>query len=100
MRKLPPEAEATLYRVAEEALTNVHRHARAATHATIALRYEPDEVHLAVEDDGRLAAEPADGFGLAGARARLAAVGGSLDVALAPDGGLRLEAAVPAGVAS
>lgn len=100
VRKLPPEAEATLYRVAEEALTNVHRHARTATRATIVLSYEPDAVHLAVEDDGRLEAEPAEGFGLAGARARLAAVGGSLDVAVAPQGGLRLAAAVPAGVAS
>lgn len=100
VRKLLPEAKATLYRVAEEALTNVHRHARTATRATIVLSYEPDAVHLAVEDDGRLEAEPAEGFGLAGARARLAAVGGSMDVAVALQGGLRLAAAVPAGVAS
>ncbi len=96
--RLPPATEATLYRVCEEALTNVHRHAVAATRAAVRLSYAPDAVRLDVTDDGRGTATPTEGFGLAGARSRLADVGGTLAVTVAPGGGVRVSAGVPLGV--
>lgn len=93
----PAQLEATLFRVCEEALTNVHRHAQDASCAVVELDYSAQFVRLQVSDDGRDAAPPTPGFGLTSARARLAAVGGQLDVVPRPGGGLQLSAAVPIG---
>lgn len=102
---LLPEIEATLYRVAQEALTNVARHAQ-ARRVWITLSYMEDVVVLDVCDDGLGfdAAEPArglqapagHGLGLPGMAWRLERVGGSLTIESAPGRGTALSASVPA----
>ncbi len=83
-RPLSPAVELALFRAAQEALTNVHKHAR-ARHAEVTLDYGPGSVSLRVADDGRGA--PVDhglGFGLLGVRERVALVGGELTIKRAP----------------
>ena len=97
---LHPDTETALLRTAQEALTNVARHA-GATRAVVTLSYLGDTVTLDVDDDGAgFAAEPAPraegGFGLPGMRERIAAVGGRLDVESAPGEGTTVAATVPA----
>lgn len=94
-RPLPGAVGFTLYRAAQEALTNARRHARARS-ATVCLAYSPERVALRVEDDGAGAHELAIGHGLAGLRERVALVGGSVDIETAPGKGLRLRVEVPA----
>ena len=77
-----------LYRVAQEALTNVARHAR-ARHTCVSLRRKGGEVILGVSDDGTgftpdAATSAPRGLGLAGMRERLALVGGRLTVHFSP----------------
>ena len=69
----------TLYRVAQEALTNVLKHAGPGAAASVALRWEPDRVTLVVRDDGSGAAAEDDGRGrgLVGMRERVEPRGGS-----------------------
>ena len=96
------EAQVALYRVLQEALTNVARHA-AATRVAIALGLEQDDVVLTVQDDGRgfdveRATAPGDGHsGLAGMRERVVGAGGRFAVSSAPGRGARLEARLPLG---
>lgn len=89
--------EIALYRVTQEALTNVMRHAQAANvHVKLGRRGE-GELQLCVQDDGRgmdLAASTR-GLGLLGATERAAALGGDLEVQPAPGGGVRLTLRVP-----
>ncbi|MET0492874.1 MAG: sensor histidine kinase [Actinoplanes sp.] len=95
-RGLPTAAEVVLLRAAQEALTNVRRHA-AANEAAVLLAYQPDRVRLVVRDDGRgFDAEGAGGFGLAGMRARATQVGGTLVVRSDPGTGTTIELEVPA----
>ena len=91
-------AAEALFRVAQEALTNVARHAGAAA-VTVALCAADDGWRLTVEDDGRgLAADAGGGLGLVGARERVEQVGGYLDVGSGASGGACLLAWVPAEV--
>jgi len=97
---LPPEVEVALYRIFQEALTNVARHAE-ARRVWAWLREDPGEVVLVVEDDGR-GFDPAKTAkagdhraGLAGMRERLLGLGGRLDVKSAIGTGTRLEARMP-----
>jgi signal transduction histidine kinase len=87
--RLASEVETTLYRIAQEALNNVAKHA-AAQHVEILLERRPDAVLLVVEDDG-VGFEPegvhAGGFGLVGMRERASLVGASLEVESAPGRG-------------
>jgi signal transduction histidine kinase len=98
-RELGSEARLTVYRVGQEALTNVRRHAR-AERVELHLRYEQDGVRLIVEDfaaPGAVPRGPADagGYGLTGMRERAELLGGTL--AAAPTGrGFRVELWVPA----
>ncbi len=101
MRPLPAEIEAALFRVAQEALTNVAKHARASKVA-LTLSYLDDVVLLDVRDDGvgfdPAAAPSSDsnsGFGLDGMRQRLGRVGGALEVESAPAEGTAISACVP-----
>ena len=89
-------AEVVLLRTAQEALSNVRRHA-AAGQVALALAYEPDRVVLTVTDDGRGFDPAADrtGFGLDGVRARAAEVGGGVGVVSAPGAGTTLRLEVP-----
>lgn len=94
--QLPHAAELACFRVAQEALTNVARHAQAATVA-ISLSCGGGWLTLAIADDGRgfdPAAAPA-GLGLRGMRERLALVGGDLAIEARPGAGARLTARVP-----
>lgn len=89
-RPLGPQAEQALYRVAQEGLTNVRKHA-AGARATLTLDYHnPALVQLSVRDDGQGAGELSGGFGLTGLRERVQLLGGSLAIETAPGCGLTL----------
>ena len=91
--ELPPAQETVLALCLREAVTNIHRHAR-ARHARIGLRLEGEHWRLQVEDDGRGGAiRP--GNGLDGMRERLHALGGSLRIEQAVPSGTRLCAELP-----
>ncbi|GGL44546.1 sensor histidine kinase [Phycicoccus endophyticus] len=88
--------EVVLLRTAQEALSNVRRHA-AAARVRLGLEYEPARVVLTVTDDGQ-GFDPragAGGFGLDGIRARAAEVGGEVSVTSAPGAGTALRLEVP-----
>ena len=91
-------ARQTLYRAAQEGLTNTQKHARDALLVAVTLAYEPGAVRLAVHDDGRgVGAEPDGpaGFGLAGLRERAAQLGGAFDCGPGEDGGFAVELRLP-----
>ena len=95
--RLPAELETALYRIAQEALTNVARHARAGR-VRVALTAMGGELRLEIEDDGiglaaRNGATPPTGTGLVGIRERVRALGGQL--ILHGERGVRLEVRVP-----
>jgi signal transduction histidine kinase len=99
-RPLPAEAEESLYRAAQEGLTNVRKHAR-ATRAELVLDYsQPSAVRLEVRDDGAGVAAEADastmpGFGLLGLRERAAYLGGRMSIESGPGRGSRLRMEIP-----
>ncbi|MGW3889683.1 sensor histidine kinase [Micromonospora chokoriensis] len=90
---LPPEVDLAVYRIVQEALTNVTRHARAAT-AVVRVRSDSDDVLVEVEDDGT-SAPGAPGSGILGMHERARALGGSLTTGTRPDGGFRVHARLP-----
>jgi signal transduction histidine kinase len=100
---LHPEIEVALLRVAQEALTNVAKHA-GATRAGLTLSFIGDDVTLDVRDDGvgfapaerGAATTDGSGFGLTGMRQRVARVAGSLAIESEPGGGTAISARVPA----
>lgn len=95
-RPLSPAVELTAYRVVQEALTNVRRHAR-ATAASVTLRFESGGVVVEVTDDGHgLGGGPGAGHGLVGMAERVAAVGGTLSIGDRPEGGFGVAAWLPA----
>jgi signal transduction histidine kinase len=83
-----------LYRVAQEGLTNVRKHAR-ASRVDVVLDFEPSEVRLEVRDNGVGAAETSGGFGLLGIRERVQLLGGSLEISTGVGKGFCLTASVP-----
>lgn len=95
-----PAVLMTLYRAAQEGLTNVHRHAN-ATRASVTVHCAPTEARLVVTDDGNgfvtgTGSGPGElGFGLRGMRERVALVGGSVTVDSGPGRGTRLAVAIP-----
>ncbi|MBO0867111.1 MAG: sensor histidine kinase [Micromonosporaceae bacterium] len=96
-RGLPIEREVALLRMAQESLTNVHRHA-GATRVEVALVYTVDRVSLRVSDDGKGfdPAVPQQGYGLAGIRARAQGIGGVATIEAAPGAGAVVRIDVPA----
>ena len=90
-RDLGPGLELTVYRIVQEALTNVRKHARGATRAQVRLDYQDEHLEVEVADDG-LAARPGDavGHGLTGMGERAAAFAGTLDAGPAAEGGWRV----------
>jgi signal transduction histidine kinase len=100
-RPLPPEADQAAYRIVQEALTNVSRHAGAAS-ASVHLHYSPDTLSIQVDDDGKgtvssngtRASGP--GLGLVGMRERVSALGGRLQAGPQDAGGFRVRAELPA----
>ena len=91
-----PDTEAAVFRAAQEALSNVAKHAQAAT-VQITLTYLGDTLLLDVADDGTGfdAGATTDGYGLTGMRQRLSRVGGKLTLESAPGSGTILNASVP-----
>ena len=99
---MSPAIEATILRVGREALFNSFKHGDPRS-VVVELSYEPRRVVLDVTDDGRgadpeaLTAAAADGhWGIAGMRERAQRAGGTLSVATAPGGGMRVTATLPA----
>ncbi|HVE31620.1 MAG TPA: sensor histidine kinase [Mycobacteriales bacterium] len=92
-RPYGPQARLALYRVAQEALTNVRRHA-AAQRVELAIDHSPAGARLTVQDVGVSAAPAGAGYGLTGMRERAELLGGTL-TATATDRGFRVELWVP-----
>ncbi len=96
-RPLPARLEAGLYRIAQEALTNVGRHAH-ARHVAVKLIMTSTYVQLTIEDDGvgfDPARVPADRHGLIGMQERSRLLGGTLEFGSHPAGGTRVQVSVP-----
>ncbi|WP_194421334.1 sensor histidine kinase [Microbacterium abyssi] len=93
---VPDIVATTLFRIAQEAITNARRHATGATSIRVAVTSAPGSTHLTVTDDGRSAASPSgDGHGLRGMSERAALLGGTVEAGPAPDGGWMLRAVIP-----
>lgn len=84
------------YRIAQEALTNVVRHAEASL-AVVTVEHLGDDLLLTVDDDGRGLRGAAEGSGILGMRERAALLGGSVEVDRSPRGGTRVTARLPWG---
>ncbi|MGW0827732.1 sensor histidine kinase [Streptomyces sp. NPDC002845] len=99
---LPHEVQAAVFRVVQEALTNVRRHAADATEITVRLRLDSGRLEVSVADDGRggtrlPAAAQGGGFGLVGLKERVTALGGDLHAGPRPGHGWEIRAVVPVG---
>ena len=96
-RPLPPGVDQAAYRIVQEALTNVSRHAGQAC-ASVRLHYTPDALTVQVDDDGEgSSTRPAGpGLGLIGMRERVSALGGRLHAGPQDRGGFRVRAELPA----
>ncbi len=103
-RRLDPELESTIYRIVQEALTNVSRHAQ-ATKAVVSVREHDGVIRASVTDDGRGLPEASrlgprgdgleGGFGMSGMRERAELVGGELELMPAPGKGTTMRLTVP-----
>jgi len=94
---LPPSVCASLYRIAQEAITNAAKHAQ-ARHVRLCLEAGHAEIVLSVEDDGEAAsgsASPKAGMGLLGMQERVVSLDGTLHFERRPEGGVRLVATIP-----
>jgi signal transduction histidine kinase len=96
---LPPSVDATLYRLAQESVTNALRHARHATNVQVVVTGDDDCVRLSVWDDGDArpagAASSSSGFGLLGMAERARLLGGTLDAGPGRDRGWTVVAELP-----
>jgi signal transduction histidine kinase len=97
-RPIPTTVGLAAYRITQEALTNVIKHAGPA-HAWVVVRYTDDDVVVEVRDDGHATASTATGggHGLIGMRERAAVHGGKLTAGPAPNGGFLVRARLPLG---
>jgi MYXO-CTERM domain-containing protein len=97
VRPLPFGVDVAAFRIVQEALTNVTRHAGPAT-ATVRVAYGEGDLTIQVDDDGRgpdTPVTPGTGKGLLGMRERVAALGGDLEAGPRPGGGFRVRAHLP-----
>jgi signal transduction histidine kinase len=95
-RELPADLQLCIHRVAQEALTNVLKHADSPRRVEVVLRYLESEVELTVRDDGRgVGAGDGQGQGLAGLRERVALHSGTLQAGPRAAGGYEVRARVP-----
>ncbi len=96
-RRLPSEQEEALFRIAQESLNNIARHAQ-AKNVSIVLEFEPHDVQITITDDGvgMPAAPNTAGFGMISMRERAERLGGTLDVSAEAGHGVRIRARVPA----
>jgi signal transduction histidine kinase len=95
-RPVPAEVDLAAFRIVQEAVTNVIRHAGRAN-ATVRLVYGDHDLTLQVDDDGSGGSpgRPVRGSGIAGMRERTAALGGRLEAGPRPGGGFRVRAQLP-----
>lgn len=100
-RGLPGAVERTVYRIVQESLTNIARHA-AATTATVRIDHRADTLTVRVDDDGRATpgTAPAPGVGLVGMRERVTVLGGRLRAEPRAGGGFTVHAELPVDPAS
>jgi signal transduction histidine kinase len=95
--RLPPEVETALYRIVQESLTNVVKHARASRVSVLVTR-KPGAVTAVIEDDGvgfLPAGDRGDGVGLLGIRERVGLLDGRLEIESRPDAGTSVVVEVP-----
>jgi signal transduction histidine kinase len=96
VRELPAEVDRAAYRIVQEALTNVRRHAGPGATASIAVDYLPTALHLAIRNDGPAVEAPSGGgTGIAGMRARAQSLGGTVEAGPV-DGGYLVSVLLPA----
>ncbi|GAA2124602.1 sensor histidine kinase [Kitasatospora saccharophila] len=102
VRELPRGLELTVYRIVQEALTNVRKHGGPDARARVAVDFRDGDLEVLIEDDGRGSTREqlsggTDGLGhgLIGMRERVGMVSGSLDVGPRPGGGFRIRAVLP-----
>ncbi|MFE2560776.1 sensor histidine kinase [Streptomyces sp. NPDC059352] len=95
-REVPAAVGRTVYRIVQESLTNIARHAEATT-ASVRIHYRPDAVAVQVDDDGKATPDttPVPGIGLLGMRERVTALGGHLRAAPRDEGGFTVRAVLP-----
>jgi signal transduction histidine kinase len=93
---LPADVDRAAYRIVQEALTNIGRHAGQAS-ALVRIDYRPDELVVQVDDDGHARPDrpPVPGVGLLGMRERVTALGGRLRAEPRPEGGFTVRAELP-----
>ena len=95
---LPAAVDLAAYRIIQESLTNVARHAGRAL-VTVRVTYDDADVHVEIDDDGALPSEGAaaigTGSGITGMRERAAVLGGELSAGFRPGGGFRVSARLP-----
>jgi len=95
-RSLPPGMDLTVFRIAQEALTNVLKHAGLGASAWLRLSYGPRSIDLEVIDDGTSTASSVDsGHGVIGMAERASVFGGRLEAGPRPQGGFRVFATLP-----
>ena len=96
LRPLPPGVDLTVYRIVQEALTNVLKHAGPGAHARVVLRCPPRSVEVEVTDDGTTAlAATGTGHGLLGMAERVSVFGGVIHAGSRPEGGFRVFVTLP-----
>ncbi|HEV2927158.1 MAG TPA: histidine kinase, partial [Propionibacteriaceae bacterium] len=95
---VPAAVDRTVYRIVQESLTNIARHAAAAT-ASVRIDYRPDALVIRVDDDGKATSDaaPVPGVGLLGMRERVTALGGHLRAEPRGEGGFTVQAELPVG---
>jgi signal transduction histidine kinase len=93
-RPLPPDVDLTAYRVVQEAVTNVLRHA-ATTGCVVTIDRRETELVLRIADSGRGGADTGHGYGLIGMRERVGLLNGDLAAGPGPDGGFTVTARLP-----
>lgn len=95
--RVPDSVGLTAYRIVQESLTNVRKHAGPAASAEVVLGWDGGSLQVEVADDGRGAATRPDGrgLGLAGIRERVAVHGGTVDAGPRPGGGFAVSARIP-----
>ncbi|GAA1016150.1 two-component sensor histidine kinase [Acrocarpospora pleiomorpha] len=93
---VPAAVDRTVYRIVQESLTNIARHAAAAT-ASVRIDYRPDALAVRVDDDGKATPDtaPVPGVGLLGMRERVTALGGRLRAEPRREGGFTVQAELP-----